>query len=93
MMRALLLSLVLALPAASSAWAGERTVTLAVENMVCVLCPAAVRTAIRRVAGVKEVTVDFDRKIAIVVFDDTRTTAEKVAEASRLAGFPATRKE
>ncbi len=77
----------------SVAKAAERSVILSLENMTCATCPIAVRTAIRRVAGVKDVTVDFDRKIAVVFFDDTRTTVDKLAEASRLAGFPAAPKE
>jgi len=88
-----LLSFAMMFLAASSAWAGERTVTLSVENMVCALCPAAVKTAIKRVTGVKDVNVDFDKRTAVIIFDDTQATVEKLAEASRLAGFPATRKE
>jgi mercuric ion binding protein len=81
----------LAVPAI--AWAGEQTVTLAVENMTCATCPVAVRSALKRVPGVKDVAVDFDRKIAVVVFDDGLATPEKLAAASRSAGFPATPKQ
>ena len=79
--------------APTAVMAAEMTVTLAVEDMTCATCPIAVRTAIKRVDGVRDVKVDFARKIAIVVFDDARTSVDKLAEASRNAGFPATRKE
>jgi mercuric ion binding protein len=78
---------------ASIAAAAERTVTLAVENMTCALCPITVRTAIEGVAGVKEVQVDLETKTAVVVFDDTEATVRDIAEASRQAGYPATVEE
>jgi len=87
------LFLVPLLLSASVAAAAERTVTLAVENMTCALCPVTVRTAIERVAGVKDVEVDFDNKTATVVFDDAEASVEDIAEASRLAGYPAAPRE
>lgn len=82
-----------ALLLASPAWAAERTATLHVENMSCAACPIAVRTAIQGVVGVRNVNVDFAKKTAVVIFDDAKATIELLAEASRRAGFPATRKE
>ncbi|HET6161294.1 MAG TPA: cation transporter [Dongiaceae bacterium] len=78
---------------ASIAAAAERTVTLTVANMTCALCPITVRTAIEHVAGVKDVQVDFETKTAVVVFDDAEATVEDIAEASRLAGYPAAPEE
>jgi mercuric ion binding protein len=78
---------------ASIAVAAERTVTLAVENMTCALCPITVRTAIEHVTGVKDVEVDFETKTAVVVFDDAEATVQDIAEASRQAGYPAALKK
>ena len=75
------------LPAPANA--AERTVTLTVENMTCPSCPYMVREAMAAVPGVSRVTVSFERKAAVVTFDDARTTAEAVAAASANAGFPA----
>lgn len=83
------LSLVLFVSAISAACAAERRVTYAVENMSCATCPLAVKTAIKRLDGVKSVDVDFDKKIASVVFDDEKVTEAEIANASRDAGFPA----
>ena len=69
--------------------AAERTVTLAVENMDCAACPYIVREAMAAVPGVGRVEVSFERKAAVVTFDDARTTVEAVAAASADAGFPA----
>jgi mercuric ion binding protein len=87
------LLLVLLCLSSSIAAAAERTVTLAVEKMTCALCPITVRTAIEQVVGVKDVEVDFESKTAVVVFDDAEASVEDIAEASRLAGYPATPKE
>ena len=73
----------------SSAFAAEQTVRMHVENMTCAACPIAVRTAMERVPGVKDVQVDLKSKTATVVFDDAEATVDQIAEASRLAGFPA----
>lgn len=91
-MRLLLASLLLLL-SASIAGAAERTATLAVDNMTCALCPITVRTAIERVAGVKHVEVDLESRTATVVFDDAEASVEDIAEASRLAGYPASLRE
>lgn len=85
----LLFPLLLHAPIAAAA---ERTVTLAVENMTCALCPVTVRTAIERVAGVKNVQVDFERKTAVVVFDDVEASIQDITDASRQAGYPASPK-
>jgi mercuric ion binding protein len=87
------LALLPLLLSASVAAAADRTVTLAVENMTCALCPITVRTAIEGVTGVKDVQVDFETRTAVVVFDDADATVQDIAEASRQAGYPATVEE
>ena len=77
----------------SAVQAAEKSITLKVENMTCATCPVTVRAALRGVAGVKDVKVDFAEKVAVVLFDDGLTNANKLAEASRNAGFPASIKE
>ena len=79
--------------ASTVAMAAETTITLTVQNMTCAACPITVKKAIKGVAGVKDVRVDLAKKIAVVVFDDVLTNSDRLAEASRNAGYPATRKE
>ncbi len=69
--------------------ADTRTVTFEIENMTCAMCPVTVRTAMKRVDGVRSVDVDFDNKTAVVVFDPDVTTAELIAQASTDVGYPA----
>ena len=75
------------LPAAAQA--ATRTLTFAIENMTCALCPVTVKSAMERVSGVRSVRIDFDGKTATVVFDPTVATPEAIAAASTNAGYPA----
>jgi mercuric ion binding protein len=58
--------------------------------MTCATCPITVRKAMQRVDGVKEVTVDFDSKMASVIYDASLTDTKQIADSSSNAGFPAT---
>jgi len=71
------------------ALAASRTITLAVHNMTCAVCPITVKKALEHVSGVQQVSVDFKNKTATVQFDDSKATAEKLTEASKDAGYPA----
>lgn len=73
----------------SQAIAEEKTTTFNVENMTCATCPITVRKAIEQVSGVKSVTVDYESKTAIVVFDPNVATPVKIGAASTNAGYPA----
>jgi periplasmic mercuric ion binding protein len=68
----------------------EETVSFSVEKMTCATCPIAVRKAMERVEGVKEVAVDFDSKTAVVTYDAGMTDATAIGAASTDVGFPAT---
>lgn len=74
---------------APAAWAAERTVTLAVENMYCASCPYIVKKTMAAVPGVSKVDVSFKNKSAVVTYDDTQTTLDAVTKASADAGYPA----
>lgn len=61
-----------------------------IEKMTCAMCPITVRKVMERVAGVHSVTVDYDAKIAVVVFDPARTSVKAIGDASTDVGYPAT---
>jgi mercuric ion binding protein len=69
--------------------AALQTRTFAISNMTCPTCPITVRTVMSRVAGVKQVKIDFNAKTATVTFDASKTTAAKIAAASTGVGYPA----
>jgi mercuric ion binding protein len=74
---------------APAAFAGERTVTFAVDNMSCASCPYIVKTSMAAVPGVTKVAVSYEAKTAIVTFDDAKTNPDAIAAASMNAGYPA----
>ena len=79
--------------ASTTAAATTQTVTLAVQNMDCPLCPFTVRKALEDVPGVTKVSVDFYGKTATVAFDPAKTNAQALTQATGNAGFPSTVKK
>jgi mercuric ion binding protein len=73
---------------AVQASAAERTVTLAVDNMTCELCPPIVKKSLARVPGVAKTDVSVERHTATVVFDDQKTTLAALVAATTNAGYP-----
>ncbi len=69
-------------------WAASRTVTLSVPSMDCPVCPITVKKALSDVNGVSDATVNFDRRQAIVTFDDIKTNVDALTNATRNAGYP-----
>ena len=96
MRKTLLLSLLVLAPLAASALqpaaAAEapapKTVTLAVENMYCAVCPITVRKALEKVPGVTQVKVDYKTKSATVMFDPAKAKVEDLTWATTEAGYP-----
>jgi periplasmic mercuric ion binding protein len=81
--------------ASISGWAkteanhASATQKFTVENMTCASCPITVRTAMKRVDGVREVKIDLDSKTAVATYDPALTTPDAIAEASTKIGYPA----
>jgi len=92
-MKKLLLAAVAVFVLASPVWAGSKTVTLTVSNMTCVTCPLTVKMALTKVEGVSKAAVDFDKKEAVVTFDDAKTNAAALVKATTDAGYPSAVKQ
>lgn len=75
------------------AWAASQTVTLSVPTMSCALCPITVKKALTQVPGVRQAEVNFDKRLATVTFDDSRTSVDALTQATEDAGYPSTLKE
>jgi mercuric ion binding protein len=71
-----------------TAFAAEQTVTLAVANMYCAACPSTVEKSLSAVPGVIKVVVSFEKKSAVVTFDDQKTTVQALLAAPTNAGYP-----
>jgi len=72
------LAVLIALAAALSApaWAATKTVTLSVPGMTCAACPITVKKALTKVDGVQKAEVSYEKREAVVTFDDAKTNAD-----------------
>lgn len=68
--------------------AATQTVTLSVPGMTCAACPITVKKAISKVEGVSKTDVSFDKREAVVTFDDAKTSVQKLTKATEDAGYP-----
>ena len=82
------LVLATALSIAGPAMAAEKTVTLAVDNMYCSACPYTVKQSLAKVPGVGNVAVSYEKKTAIVAYDDQKTSVAALTAATTQAGYP-----
>ncbi len=74
--------------ASPTAFAGEKTITLTVKNMYCAACPHTVKGSLEAVPGVAKAVVSYKDKIAIVTYDDAKTTVKALTTAPTNAGYP-----
>src|SRR3546814_15578740 len=74
-------------PAATAS--AQRQTTFAVENMTCATCPITVRKAMKGVAGVTAVHVDFAAKTARATYDPRPAIAAQIAAAPTDPVYPA----
>jgi len=76
-----------------SAWAQPQTITLDLPTMNCAMCPITVKKALNKAEGVSSVEVSYEKKEAVVTFDDTKTNASALVEATTNTGYPSTVKD
>ncbi|OIQ88998.1 mercuric transport protein periplasmic component precursor [mine drainage metagenome] len=79
--------------AVAPVWATTQTVTLSVPGMTCPVCPITVKKALSRVEGVSKTDVNFDKREAVVSFDDAKTNVQKLTKATEDAGYPSSVKQ
>ncbi len=71
------------LPALSA----EQTVTLSVD-MWCPSCSYIIKRTLAQVPGVLDVNISYDDQVAVVRFDDGRTSVTELTQATANVGFP-----
>ena len=91
-MKKLFASLVL-VAVVAPVWAATQTVKLAVPGMTCAACPITVKKALSKVEGVSKTDVNFDKREAVVTFDDAKTSVQKLTNATEDAGYPSSVKQ
>lgn len=70
------------------AFAATQTVTLTVPSMTCAACPITVKKALYKVPGVAKAEVNFDKRSAIVIFDDAKASVAALTKATEDSGYP-----
>src|SRR2546428_13774084 len=81
-------SLVFIAALSAPVWAATKTVTLNVPGMTCPACPITIKKALNKVEGVSKVDVNYEKKQAVVTFDDAKTELKALVKATTDAGFP-----
>ena len=92
-MKKLATLLVLAATLSAPAWAATKTVALSVPGMTCEACPITVKKALSKVAGVEKAEVSFEKREAVVTFDEAKTNADALTKATANAGYPSSVKQ
>ena len=68
--------------------ATAQSIILDVQNMRCATCPLTVKKVLQKVPGVSAVSIDYPRKMALLLLDGTRATGDTVIKALADAGIP-----
>ena len=55
--------------------------------MIRAVCPVTVKAALAKVDGVARVDVAFEKREAVVTFDEAKTSVEKLTRATAEAGY------
>lgn len=74
-------------------WAATQTVTLSVPGMTCAACPITVKNAISKVEGVIKTDMSFEKREAVITFDNAKTSVQKLTLATTNAGYPSSVKK
>lgn len=83
------LPLVAALLCASPlALAKPQTVALNIPTMDCATCPITIKASLVKVPGVSKVKVSYDRREAVIVYDDSKATVADLKKATEDVGYP-----
>jgi len=82
------LTLIAMLSAAPFALAKPQTVKLNVPTMDCATCPITIKAALVKVPGVSKVQVSYEKREAVVVYDDAQASVADLKKATEEVGYP-----
>lgn len=67
-----------------------KEITLNVPGMNCPACPFTVQKSLKKLEGVVSAKATLKDKKALVIFDPSKVTVDKIIEATTNAGYPST---
>jgi mercuric ion binding protein len=82
------LTLALLLGAAPLALAKQQTVKLNVPTMDCATCPITIKASLAKVPGVSKVQVSYEKREAVIVYDDAQASVADLKKATEDVGYP-----
>ena len=68
--------------------AAPKATLLSVPGMNCAACPLTVKLALTKTPGVTKAEVNLDKRQVLVSFDDAKTNAAALMQATSNAGYP-----
>jgi mercuric ion binding protein len=77
------------LAGAQFAFAKQQTVSLNVPTMDCATCPITIKAALSKVPGVSKVKVSYEKREAVIVYDDAQANVADLKKATEDVGYPA----
>jgi mercuric ion binding protein len=77
------------LAAPQCAFAKQQTVSLNVPTMDCATCPITIKAALSKVPGVAKVKVSYEKREAVIVYDDAQASVADLKKATEDVGYPA----
>jgi mercuric ion binding protein len=83
-----LIALIPALLCSQAVLAKSQTVALNVPTMDCATCPITIKAALVKVPGVSQARVSYQKREAVVVYDDSKTNVDELKKATSDAGYP-----
>lgn len=63
-----------------------------VEGMTCTTCTLTLKTAVKKLNGIKSVNASVENKSAVVSFNPEQTTKKQIKEKINLTGYKASSK-
>ena len=69
--------------------AATKTAAFEVSGWTCGSCAAATRIALKKLGGVEDVRTDADKKEALVTYDDSKVTPDRMVQAIAKLGYKA----
>lgn len=83
-----LLTLTVLLGATPFALGKEQTVKLNVPTMDCATCPITIKASLSKVPGVSKVQVSYEKREAVIVYDDAQASVSDLKKATEDVGYP-----
>jgi mercuric ion binding protein len=83
-----LLTLSVLLGATPFALGKQQTVKLNVPTMDCATCPITIKASLSKVPGVSKVQVSYEKREAVIVYDDAQASVADLKKATEDVGYP-----